>query len=815
MGILLYSLHVLLVSVLPFSNAHRRERLSLGDSLSIDREGDELVSPNGTFAAGFIQVGENAYCFSIWYARRPGKKTVVWMANRDKPVTTTVSEIHLNKYGTLVLISGGEGKVWETNTAFRRDVKELELLETGNLVLTNGNGEFVWQSFASPTDTLLPGQQLTRNTVLVSKRDAGNYLSGSYSFKFNDDNVVYLIYSGPEVSSVYFPLQDSAVYAQGRTNFNSTRLAAMDDMGTFSSSDLFHFNSSDYGRGPHRRLTLDHDGLLRVYSMKEPNWEWKVVWFLDIGVCRVHGMCGSYGICIYAPEPTCTCPPGFSREDPSDWSKGCVPPFNLTFDQASIDFLKFPRTDYYGYDLDTFSKNVSLENCTETCRKDHRCKGFGFKYRTCYPKFVLLNGRRTPNEPNTIYIKVPTAMAGKEGEGLALIQSSINGSGRIINTSSGKPPSGVVKNLYLRYLVGFVGTLGAMEVVIIVLGWCFIRRINRSTEPVKKGYRLHQVMGFRRFTYTELKKATTNFSEEIGRGGFGQVYRGLLEDGKTTVAIKRLEGVTQGEAEFWAEVAVVGRINHMNLVRVLGFCAEGKYRLLVYEYLQNRSLDKLLFSSDATNVLDWEKRYSIAVGTAMGLAYLHEECLEWVLHCDVKPQNILLDEHFRPKLADFGMSKFSETGAGGGDACRGKFEVSRARGTRGYMAPEWIVNQEITAKADVYSFGVVMLELVTGRSASGVHGGKWNQLVRCVEEKVEERQHEGGTMEELVDKRLQGDYDMAQVELLLRVALLCVKISKDERPAMSAVVGLLLGDDEPKNLSSPASPLVNWAIDRS
>ncbi|CAA6664468.1 unnamed protein product [Spirodela intermedia] len=283
MGILLYSLHVLLVSVLPFSNAHRRERLSLGDSLSIDREGDELVSPNGTFAAGFIQVGENAYCFSIWYARRPGKKTVVWMANRDKPVTTTVSEIHLNKYGTLVLISGGEGKVWETNTAFRRDVKELELLETGNLVLTNGNGEFVWQSFASPTDTLLPGQQLTRNTVLVSKRDAGNYLSGSYSFKFNDDNVVYLIYSGPEVSSVYFPLQDSAVYAQGRTNFNSTRLAAMDDMGTFSSSDLFHFNSSDYGRGPHRRLTLDHDGLLRVYSMKEPNWEWKVVWFLDIG----------------------------------------------------------------------------------------------------------------------------------------------------------------------------------------------------------------------------------------------------------------------------------------------------------------------------------------------------------------------------------------------------------------------------------------------------------------------------------------------------------------------------------------------------
>ncbi|CAA6675814.1 unnamed protein product [Spirodela intermedia] len=258
--------------------------------------------------------------------------------------------IYLNKYGTLVLISGGEGKVWESATAFRRDGKTLELLETGNMVLTNGTGGFVWQSFASPTDTLLPGQQLTRNTVLVSNRDAGNYLPGSYSFKFNDDNVLYLIYSGPEVSSTYFPLQDSAVYAQGRSNFNSSRLAAIDDMGAFSSSDLFHFSSSDYGRGPRRRLTLDHDGLLRVYSMKEPNWAWEVV---------------CYGICIYAPEPTCTCPPGFSRKDPSDWSKGCVPPFNLTFDQANVDFLKFPRTDYYGYDLDTFSKDVSLENCTE------------------------------------------------------------------------------------------------------------------------------------------------------------------------------------------------------------------------------------------------------------------------------------------------------------------------------------------------------------------------------------------------------------------------------------------------------------------
>ncbi|CAA6664470.1 unnamed protein product [Spirodela intermedia] len=289
-------------------------------------------------------------------------------------------------------------------------------------------------------------------------------------------------------------------------------------------------------------------------------------------------------------------------------------------------------------------------------------------------------------------------------------------------------------------------------------------------------------------------RGTQGDDDELQRGnrqgGFGSVYRGLLEDGKTPVAVKRLEGVTQGEAEFWAEVAVIGRINHINLVRVLGFCAEGKHRLLVYEYLENGSLDRLLFASDATKVLNWEKRYAVAVGTAMGLAYLHEECLEWVLHCDVKPQNILLDEQYRPKLADFGMSKLTERGAAGVAIPVGR-----------YMAPEWMVNQEITAKADVYSFGVVLLELVTGKSATGVSEGQWNHLIRWVEEKMEGRHG----MDQMVDEGLNGGYDEVQAELVLRVALFCVRTNKDERPAMSTVVGLLHGDLSPDDESSHGS----------
>ncbi|CAA7401062.1 unnamed protein product [Spirodela intermedia] len=796
MGIFLaFGLHALLAGALlvTSSSLPGLQRLTLGESISVGRPGDVLVSAGGTFSAGFVPVGENAYGFSIWYTHAL-QKTVVWMANRDKPANGKHSKLWLHNDGSLVLLSGGEGKVWEAGAGLGWDVISLELLETGNLVLTSRTGNVVWESFASATDTLLPGQTLTRNTMLLSKRAAGDYCSGFYNFKFNDDNVLYLIYNGPEISSVYWPPQDTAIYTNGRTNFNSSRVATLDDKGFFLSSDHLNFSSSDYGPGPSRRLTLDHDGLLRLYSLNETTGDWAAVWLPDIKVCEVHGLCGAYGICTYLPEPMCTCPPGFHRADPEDWSRGCRPEFNLTCATGSVNFIRFRHTDYYGNDLE-YRNNATLNSCRRACWDDPRCQGFGIRGKNCYPKYALLNGQRTPSNTNRMYIKVPASTGVRKEDGGALIHSGLQCSDRSLPIS---------RSPYLKYLVGFVGALGALEAIMIILGWRFVRRAHRSLGPAEMGYRCQLVVGFRRFTYAELKAMTRNFSKEIGNGGFGSVYRGVLEDGRTAVAVKRLEGVTQGEAEFWAEVAVIGRINHINLVRVWGFCAEGKNRLLIYEYLENGSLDKLLFASDAAKVLNWEKRYAIAVGTAMGLAYLHEECLEWVLHCDVKPQNILLDEQHRPKLADFGMSKLTERGtAAGGSSRRVKCEVSRVRGTRGYMAPEWMVNQEITAKADVYSFGVVLLELITGKSATGVSEGQWNHLIRWVEEKMEGRHG----MDQMVDEGLNGGYDEVQAELVLRVALLCVRTNKNERPAMSTVVGLLLGDlSQDDDWSSQGSP---------
>ncbi|XP_052201469.1 putative receptor protein kinase ZmPK1 isoform X2 [Diospyros lotus] len=302
--------------------------------------------------------------------------------------------------------------------------------------------------------------------------------------------------------------------------------------------------------------------------------------------------------------------------------------------------------------------------------------------------------------------------------------------------------------------------------------------------------------GFRKFTYNELKKASRNFSHEIGRGGSGIIYKGVLQDGRVA-AIKLLinEANYHGKEEFMVELTTIGSLNHMNLIEMWGYCVEGKHRLLVYEYMEHGSLAETLSSSQTLNS---HQRFDIAVGTAKGLAYLHEECLEWVLHCDVKPQNILLDGDYQPKVADFGLSKLLNRAGGNSNS-----SFSRIRGTRGYMAPEWILNLHITSKVDVYSYGMVVLEMVTGKTPMiGHHTGFSNDgemmevrgLVNWVREKISENGRRKGSdsLEKIVDPKLQGEFDVAKMEVLVDVALRCVEEDRDARPTMSQVIEMLL-----------------------
>ncbi|EXB36711.1 Putative receptor protein kinase ZmPK1 [Morus notabilis] len=769
--------------------------LRQGSFWTVDEKEREtfLVSPNGTFSAAFHEVGINAFCFSIWFTRS-ADKTIVWMANRNTPVSRKKSRMTLHKNGNMVLTDAFGSSVWSTNT-FSASTVEVRLLETGNLVLFDqGKEKIIWESFDFPTDTLLPLQRLVKNTTLVSMRSKGSYLNGIYNFKFDDNNVLNLIYDGPQISSIYWPRKAGGdVFDLGRTPYNSSRVAILDEFGRFVSSDLMEFRASDYGFGPLRRLTLDYDGMLRLYSLDESTGHWDISWLPSaIDSCLVDGICGEYGICSYKSiKPACTCPFGFERNDLSDWSKGCRPSFNLSRDSNTLDFMQLLNTDYYGYDLETLKFGISFDKCRNSCLTDTRCKGFGYSFdgqAMCFPKGQLVNGYQMPDSQSVMYIKVPkqkvssqTGTVNVKVDGLSCTRTEVVLTN---NDAEGKKRE---NNEYMKYLVAFVGSFGVIEVICLGFWWWFIYRKRVNEEVINMGY-MTLAIGFKRFTYKELKRATKNFKEEIGKGGFGSVYKGILDDGRA-VAVKRLEGILQGTSEFWAEVSVIGNINHRNLVKLGGFCAENEHKLLVYDYVENGSLDKFLFS-DSSPALGFEQRHKIAVGTAKGLSYLHEECLEWVLHCDVKPQNILLDDQLEPKVADFGMSKLFKD-------VNNDVGFSRVRGTRGYLAPEWMMNLKIDAKADVYSYGIVLLELLSGKCVSDflsdtAHDNVFNHLVQWMTEKIRQ---EGYTA--VIDPRLlNDDFDPKKVESLLNVALLCVHEDRHSRPAMSKVVELLLEADE-------------------
>lgn len=778
----------LTVLFLFLSTSSAKNVLRRGSSLSVEDDSDILISPDKTFSCGFYGMGQNAYWFSIWFTNSKDR-TVVWMANRDRPANGRGSRVSLRRDGAMVLTDVDGSIIWETNTT-STDVGRAELLDTGNLVLKGPGGKVLWQSFDFPTDTLLPNQLFTKRTKLVARLHSGSYASGYFSFFFDNDNVLRLIYDGPDISSIYWPNPDFNPFGNGRTNYNSSRTAVFDEMGHFISSDLLQFSAPDTGLlRIKRRLTMDHDGNLRLYSLNNETGLWVISWQALSQLCNVHGICGINSICVNTPDPKCSCPPGYEITEPGNWNKGCKPMFNSALSQSQqVKFVLLPHVDYWGFDLN-YSDSTTFNSCMKLCLGDYRCKAFSYRLdgrALCYTKGVLFNGYQSPSFPGNIYLRLPDSV---ETSQLGIL----NGTDLICQSAESETTIGSpsmynfnTKRTRWVYFYFFASAIGLVEILFVVSGWWFLFRKRGSPNLAEDGY--HLVLSpFRRFTYTELKKATNNFKEELGRGGSGAVYKGFLTD-ERVVAVKRLENMNQGEDVFWAEVSTIGKINHMNLVRMWGFCSEGKHRLLVYEYMEYQSLDKHLFSP---TFLEWKDRFKAALGIAKGLAYLHHECLEWVIHCDVKPGNILLDSEFEPKIADFGLAKLSQRGGKSSD-------FSQIRGTKGYMAPEWATNLPITAKVDVYSYGVVVLEIVKGIPLSNwvIEGREEHdesdltRFVRVVKRKIQ--CGETSWIEEIVDPRLNGQFSRSQATTIVELGMSCVEEDRNKRPTMDSVVQALL-----------------------
>ncbi|KAI3788673.1 hypothetical protein L2E82_01446 [Cichorium intybus] len=763
--------------------------LTRGSSLSVGNNDDILVSPDSMFTAGFHQVGENAYGFAVWFSEQATSwtRTVIWMANRDAPVNGKYSKLSISEDGNLVLIDADEFVIWSTQTKSNSSLLQLQLQTNGNLVL-HGGGQPLWQSFDYPTDTLLPSQFFTKNTQLVSSRSSTNYSSGFYKLFFDNDSILRLLYDGPETTTVFWPHPSFRPAKVGRFLYRDSRRASLDSDGQFNSSDGFSFISADFKMGRQRLMRIDTDGNVRVYSLVGKRWE--VQYQVLSNPCQIHGICGPNSLCTYSPAlgRECACLHGYKIVNAEDWSYGCEPEFQPCM-QDDCDFIELRHVEFYGYDVRLLI-NRTTDACKNDCLQDNTCMGFQFGVRDdvgahfCYLKTSLRNGYQMGID-YLMYIKLPKRFV-----------SSFNQKTK--SESSFSCPHPVVVPIIrsyekkhdmkpLRLMLVFVCTIAFFEIVCLVLFCYYSRKHSPTTE---QRYFL-AATPFRKFTYSELKKASGNFSDEIGKGGASIVYKGKLADNRIA-AIKRLTNTNhQGEAEFHAEMSTIGRVNHMNLIETWGYCAEGKHRLVVYEFMKNGSLAENL----GLGKLDWATRLHIAKGIAKGLAYLHEECLEWVLHCDVKPQNILLDANYNPKVADFGLSKLLDrTGIN-------QWNFSMIRGTRGYMAPEWVLNLPITSKVDVFSYGVVILEMVTGRSAAGMHqpsnenGEPYRAaLVNWVRDKsqeLDESQTESW-VDGIVDPSIRDQCNHTIMQNLVRVALECAAEDGEARPSMSQVVDMLL-----------------------
>ncbi|KAH9620854.1 hypothetical protein KSS87_017849 [Heliosperma pusillum] len=300
------------------------------------------------------------------------------------------------------------------------------------------------------------------------------------------------------------------------------------------------------------------------------------------------------------------------------------------------------------------------------------------------------------------------------------------------------------------------------------------------------------------FTYEELALATDNFSSAnfLGQGGFGYVHKGVLPNGKE-IAVKQLKiGSVQGEREFHAEVDTISRVHHRHLVSLVGYCISGDERMLVYEFISNKTLEFHLHG-EGRPPMSWVTRLRIALGAAKGLAYLHEDCHPKIIHRDIKASNILIDAEFEAKVSDFGLAKFaSDTDT---------HVSTRVMGTFGYLAPEYASSGKLTEKSDVFSFGVVLLELITGRRPidkvlpfmddSMVEWAK-SLLVQALE---------GGSFDDLVDQRLE-DYDSSEMAQMVACAAVCVHSSARRRPHMSQVVLALEGNLSVEDLLKDLTP---------
>ncbi|XP_062015776.1 probable LRR receptor-like serine/threonine-protein kinase At1g56130 [Rosa rugosa] len=477
---------------------------------------------------------------------------------------------------------------------------------------------------------------------------------------------------------------------------------------------------------------------------------------------------------------------------------------------------------YYGLGLENGNYTVTLEFAEQAILDTPKRKSLGRRVFDIYIQDVLVvkdfDIRKETNRTSLLaiekvykaqvvsenYLEIHFFWAGKgtccipeEGTYGPLI-SAISATPEFKPTVSNKLPSS--KKNRTGLIVGIV-VGGVLLILVVLLFYIVQRRKRHNTDDDYDEELLGIDLGPLTFSFSELKAATNDFSPDnkLGEGGFGPVFKGTLNDGRV-IAVKQLSASShQGKNQFVTEIATISSVRHNNLVNLYGFCTEGAKRLLVYEYLENKSLDQALFGKRTLH-LDWQTRFDICLGVARGLTYLHEESGLRIVHRDVKASNILLDSNLIAKISDFGLAKHYDD--------KKTHMSTRVAGTIGYLAPEYAMRGHLTEKTDVFAYGVVILEIVSGRlnSDPSLEG----DMVYLLE--LAWNLHENKREVDLVDSRL-SEFNEEEARRIINIGLSCTQSSPMLRPPMSRVIGMLAGDIEVTPAISKPGYLTDWRFD--
>ncbi|XP_015886431.4 G-type lectin S-receptor-like serine/threonine-protein kinase At1g61370 isoform X2 [Ziziphus jujuba] len=753
-------------------------------------DGQTLVSPNQTFELGFFSPNNSGNQYvGIWY-KEISPRIVVWVANRENPlaVTDSSASLTIGSNGNLNLVDGNEKSFWTTNIPVPSNSSVAMLLDNGNFILKKDHisEEILWQSFDHLGDTLLPKVGLAFNiktgqrSVLTSWKSEtdpsrGNFIVGiapqtpPEAFIWNNASTPHWR-SGPWDKSKFV-----GIPKMGSSYLTMFNIEQDIEKGAIT----YYFNP--YNSSINSNMFISSEGVLKIINLVKYNESYTMwdAWVAPNSSCDAYGVCGHFAVCKTSESPICNCLKGFKPKSREEWSKGnwtggCIRKTELlckknTSSSASYggkedgfwkkSMVKLP--DFYEY-----VHIGNADKCYAWCQSNCSCLAYAFVHSIgCLvwsKDFIDIQEFSSGGED--LFLRLAySELAGRQQIRKVIISLTVIGTSFIL---------GAIFFFWYRWKTDQTSYQKSIDL---------IEKSDNSRDNLRSK-QLHDPSELAIFEYDTILVATNNFSisNKLGQGGFGTVYKGKLKDGKK-IAVKRLSSNSgQGIEEFKNEIILISKLQHRSLVKLMGCCIYDEEKLLIYEFMPNKSLDFFLFDPRRRSELSWATRFKIIHDVAKGILYLHRDSCLRVIHRDLKASNILLDAKMNAKISDFGLARiFAET--------IDLANTQRVVGTLGYMSPEYAMGGIFSEKSDVYSFGVLLLEIVSGKKNNSFHyrdqqlsliAHAWQLWSEC-------------RPLELIDETLADSYCSSEVIRCIDVGLLCTQDHAIDRPTMPEVVLML------------------------